>query len=80
MKGNAKHITLNEPGGNSTHCDLADIRFIKVSDDLKGDDRIAEYIKQIKNPNLYKCGRFTIRSNYVKNGLSLEDNLRKMMM
>jgi len=63
----------------STSCELADIRMVRVGEDLQGKDRIAEYVRQIKNPHLYRCGKFIIRSSYLENGLTLEDSLRKMM-
>lgn len=58
---------------------LVDIRTVKIDKDLKGNERIKEYVRQVKNPHLYLCGKFTIRSNYRNNGLTLEDNLRKMI-
>jgi len=61
-------------------CELVDIRMVKVDENLQGADRAAEYLRQIKNPYLYRCGRFIIRSSYSENGLNLEDSLRKMML
>jgi len=94
IKTNSKDIALNEQyeGANMDRgdlrksvnanipCELVDIRMVKVDESLQGKDRIIEYVKQIKNPHLYRCGRFTIRSSYLENGLTLEDNMRKMML
>ena len=58
---------------------LVDISTIQVDSSLPREFRIAEFIRQIKNPYHFKCGKFTIRTKYAKNGLTLEDCLRQMM-
>ena len=67
-------------GSASMPCELVDIRMVRVDEGLQGKDRIAEYVRQIKNPYLYRCGRFIVRSSYLENGLTLEESLRKMML
>ena len=58
---------------------LVDIRTVKVDKSLPKEARIAEFIKQIKNPYKFKCGKFTVTARYTDNGLSLEDCLRRLM-
>ena len=38
---------------------LVDIRDVSVNKELSRDERIAEFVQQIKNPYHFKCGRFT---------------------
>ena len=57
---------------------LTDIRDVDVSKDLSKKDRSAEFIKQMKNPYIYKCGKFIVNSKYTKNGFYMEDQLRSV--
>ena len=57
---------------------LTDIRDVDVSKDLSKKDRIAEFINQMKNPYIYKCGKIIVNSKYTKNGFYMEDQLRSV--
>ena len=37
---------------------LADIRDVHVNKALPREQRISEFVRQIKNPYLFKCGQF----------------------
>jgi hypothetical protein len=54
---------------------LIDIRTIKVDRNLPRKERIQDYIKQIKNPYKYKCGKWTIKAVFTENGVPIEDCL-----
>ena len=58
---------------------LIDIRTISVDRNLPREARIAEFIRQIKNPYRFKCGKFTITAKYADSGLTLEDCLLQMI-
>ena len=58
---------------------LVDIRTVAVDKSLPRQERLNDYIRQIKNPFLYKCGKFIVRSRFLKKGPSLEDSLQRMM-
>ena len=60
--------------------ELVDINDVKVSTDLPKQERIAEFIKQIKNPYCFKCGNFIVKARYTDNGLSMEDCLQSIML
>lgn len=55
---------------------LVDIREVSVSKELPRDERIAEFIRQIKDPYCFKCGRFTVRASFAADGAALEDCIR----
>lgn len=59
--------------------ELVDIRTVSVDKNLPKQERIAEYVRQIKNPYLYKCGEFTIIEKHTEGGPSFEDCLRRLM-
>ena len=52
---------------------LVDIREVSVSKELSREERISEFIRQIKDPYCFKCGRFTVRASFAADGATLED-------
>ena len=60
--------------------DLPDIRDIKINRALPKEERIAEFIKQIKDPYCFKCGKYTVHVCFSENGVSLEDCLKQILL
>lgn len=59
---------------------LADIRDVSVDQSLPKEERIAEFLRQIKNPYCFRCGKFTVRAQFANNGVSLEDCLKQILI
>ena len=59
---------------------LADIRNVSVDLKLPQEERLAEYLRQIKDPYCFKCGKFTIHARFADNGVSLEDCLKEILI
>lgn len=59
---------------------LVDIRDVSVDKNLSREERVAEFVRQIKNPYCFKCGRFTVRAQFTANGASLEDCLKRILI
>ena len=59
---------------------LADIRDVSVDQTLPKEERIAEFLRQIKNPYCFRCGKFTVRAQFADNGVSLEDCLKQTLI
>ena len=59
---------------------LADIREVSIDPKLPKEERIAEFLRQIKNPYCFKCGKFTVRAQFSDNGVSLEDCLKQILI
>ena len=59
--------------------ELVDIRDVQVDSNLPKLERILEYLRQIKNPYLFKCGKFTVTARFADNGLSIEDCLQSIV-
>lgn len=53
--------------------ELVDIRDIKVDKFLPREERLKEYIRQIKDPFQFKCGKFTVTTSYSDTELTVED-------
>jgi hypothetical protein len=63
----------------NTHDNLVDLRDVSVGKDLPKDQRIIDYIRQIKNPFLFKYKTFTITTIYTEGGPTIEDCLRRLV-
>jgi len=62
---------------NSMNTDsLVDIRDVRVDKNLPRQERIAEYVRQIKNPYHFRCGKFIVTARFAGDGPLLEDCLR----
>ena len=59
---------------------LVDIRDISVDPKLPKEERIAEFLRQIKNPYCFRCGKFPVRARFADNGVSLEDCLKQILI
>ena len=58
---------------------LADIRHVSVNKDLSREERIAEFVRQIKDPYCFKCGKFTVRASFAQGGATLEECLQRFL-
>ena len=63
-------------GGAGT---LVDIRDVTVDRELSREDRIAEFVRQIKNPYRFKCGRFTVHASFAPGGATLEECIKGIL-
>ncbi len=59
--------------------DLVDIHTVSVSKDLPKEERIAEFVRQIKNPYCFRCGDFTIRASFASDGVTIEERLQGLI-
>ena len=58
---------------------LVDIRDISVNKDLPKEERIAAFVKQIKNPYRFRCGDFVINACFASGGTTIEDCLKGIL-
>ena len=59
--------------------DLVDIRTVAVDKSLPKEERIADFVRQIKNPYRFRCGDFVVNASFARNGATLEDCLRGIL-
>lgn len=59
--------------------DLVDIRSVSVDKRLSKEERIADFVRQIKNPYCFRCGDFVVNASFAGNGATLEDCLRGIL-
>ena len=54
---------------------LVDIRDVKIDKNLPQSERVRDFIRQIKNPYCYKCGKAIIKVSFSDTTATLEDRL-----
>lgn len=54
---------------------LVDLRDVKIDQRLTKENRIKSYIKQVKNPYLFKVGDTAVRIRFTESGPSFEEKL-----
>ena len=55
--------------------ELVDIRDITVESQLPTEERIADFVKKIKNPYLFKCGNIVVQSVFEETDVTLTERL-----
>ena len=65
--------TISSPAGMS-------LRDVSTDQSLPKEERIAEFIRQIKNPYCFRCGKFTVQAQFADNGVSLADYLKQNLI
>lgn len=58
---------------------LVDIKDIKINLDLPKEERILDYIEQIKNPYCYKCGDVIIKISFADTEYTLQDKIESYL-
>jgi len=64
---------------NINAAELVDIRTVSVDKSLPKPERIAEFIRQIRNPHQFKCGDFIVTTRFSAGGSTLEECLEQIM-
>lgn len=55
--------------------DLQDIRDVVIDQTESKEKRMKSFIKQIKNPYMYKCGDIVVKTSFADTNISLEERL-----
>ncbi|WP_313527944.1 DUF6870 family protein [Anaerotignum sp.] len=66
----ATKVDLNE---------LVDIRTVEVQIDLPKEERVADFIQQIKNPYLFKCGNIVVESVFSETDMTLVERIKQYL-
>ncbi len=63
----------------SASAELVDIRSVSVNRELPKEERIADFVSQIRNPYLFKCGKYTVKATFSENGQTLEECIKGLI-
>jgi len=58
--------------------DFVDIRDVSVDPKLPKPEKIAEYNRQIKDPEHYRCNNFMVTAIYPKSAPTIEERLKEL--
>ena len=58
---------------------LVDIRDVCVDKDLPKQERINEFVRQIKDPYHFRCGKFVVTARFAEDGPTLEECLQRII-
>lgn len=56
---------------------LVDIQTVKINTELSKEQRILDFVNQIRNPYLYKCGGLIVQSVYANTEVTLTDRMKQ---
>lgn len=59
--------------------DLVDIRTVEVQTELPKEERVDDFIRQIKNPYFFKCGDIVIESVFSKTEITLDERIKQYL-
>lgn len=59
----------------NTPAGLVEVRAVSVDAALQREDRITEYVRQLKDPHHFLCGKFNVTIKHLKDGPTLEECL-----
>ena len=59
--------------------DLVDIRDVCGDKDLPKQERVAEFVRQIKDPYHFRCGKFVVTARFAEDGPTLEECLQRII-
>ena len=59
--------------------ELVDIRDVSINRELPKEERIADFVRQIKNPYLFKCGKYIVKASFSENGQTLEECIKGLI-
>jgi len=71
-----KNIDIRTVDRNS----LVDIKTITIDENLPKEEKIAEFIRQIKNPYCYKVGKIVVQVGFCDNDVSFEDSFENIFL
>lgn len=55
--------------------ELVDILDIQIDENLPQEQRLAEFLRQVKNPYCYRCGKMVVKMSFSDTEYTLEDRL-----
>ncbi len=59
--------------------DLIDINDVEIHTELSREARIADFIRQIKNPYLFRCGNTIVKVEFSKTDTTLTDRIKQYL-
>ena len=58
---------------------LADIQDVKIDTNLSRDEKIKQFLEQIKNPYCFKCGKTIIKISFADTEKTIENRMQEYL-
>ena len=71
---------MQKPYGDVDIDTLADIQDVVIDTSLPLEERRKSYLRQIRDPRLYRCDDTVVRLSFADNGSSLKDRLKQYLL
>lgn len=62
---------------SSDHPELVDLRTVSIDKSLPKEERMAQFLQQIKDPYHFRVGNIEVKISYRNSGATLEERLRE---
>ena len=56
---------------------LVDVTQIKIDESLSKEERVAEFLRQVKNPYCFRVGNMVVKNVYSNDGVSLRERFEQ---
>lgn len=56
---------------------LVDVSEISINDELPVEERVAEFVRKVKNPYCFRVGSVVVKNVYSNDGVSLRDRFEQ---
>ena len=63
----------------TTQPNLVDIRDVSVNKELPREERVADFVRQIKDPYHFKCGKFIVQVSFAEDGGTIEECIKGLI-
>lgn len=58
---------------------LVDVTKIVIDESLSKEERVAEYLRQVRNPYCFRVGKMGVKNIYSNDGVSLEERFEQFV-
>ena len=59
--------------------ELVDIRDVLIKQDLPKPERMIDFIRQIRNPYCFKCGKIVVKVRFADTDVTLDDRMESYL-
>ena len=58
---------------------LVDVRRVQIPEELTGDERLKEFMRQVKNPFCYRVGNIVVKNVYSQDGVTINERFEQLV-
>ena len=58
---------------------LVDVTTIKIDENLSKEERVKEYLRQVRNPYCFKVGNVVVKCSYSNDGVTLKERFEQLV-